>query len=154
MNRKILNLAIPNIISNLIIPMLGIVDLTMMGHLGNAVYIGAIALGGMILNFIYWGFNFLRMGTSGFTAQAYGEKNQKEIISIIAGGHGRNAEQHFDNHATVSDRETRFWVINGSEEVKYYAFRYFISGFGRLLLPFRCTLSQAGLSECKMPALP
>lgn len=83
MNRSILNLAIPNIISNITVPLLGLVDLALMGHLASDIYIGAIALGGVIFNFIYWGFSFLRISTSGFTAQAFGEKNQKESITIL-----------------------------------------------------------------------
>ena len=83
MNRSILKLAIPNIISNITIPLLGLVDLALMGHLGSEVYIGAIALGGVIFNFIYWGFSFLRMSTSGFTAQAFGEENHSESITIL-----------------------------------------------------------------------
>jgi multidrug resistance protein, MATE family len=84
MNRKILNLAIPNVISNITVPLLGIVDLTVMGHLGSEVYIGAIAVGGMIFNFIYWGFSFLRMGTGGFTAQAFGRRDKEDVIAILA----------------------------------------------------------------------
>ena len=84
MNRKILRLAIPNIVSNVTIPLLGLVDLALMGHLDSEVYIGAIALGGVIFNFIYWGFSFLRMSTSGFTAQAYGEKENAKSINILA----------------------------------------------------------------------
>ena len=83
MNREILRLAIPNIISNITIPLLGMVDMALMGHLGSEVYIGAISLGGVIFNFIYWGFGFLRMSTSGFTAQAYGENNRPESITIL-----------------------------------------------------------------------
>lgn len=83
MNKAIIKLAIPNIISNITVPLLGLIDLALMGHLGSEVYIGAISLGGVIFNFIYWGFNFLRMSTSGFTAQAFGEKNATETISIL-----------------------------------------------------------------------
>ncbi len=83
MNRSILKLAIPNIVSNITIPLIGLVDLALMGHLGSEVYIGAIALGGVIFNFIYWGFSFLRMSTSGFTAQAFGEGNKTESITIL-----------------------------------------------------------------------
>ena len=83
MNRKILNIAIPNIISNITIPLLGLVDLALMGHLQNEAFIGAIALGGMIFNFLYWGFGFLRMGTSGITAQAYGARNFKESVLTL-----------------------------------------------------------------------
>ncbi|RLD74871.1 MAG: MATE family efflux transporter, partial [Bacteroidetes bacterium] len=69
MNREILRLAIPNIISNITVPLLGMVDLAIMGHLDSEKYLGAIALAGMIFNFIYWSFTFLWMGTSGFMAQ-------------------------------------------------------------------------------------
>jgi len=85
-NKKILNLAIPNIISNITIPLLGMVDLAILGHLGNETYIAAIALGGMIFNFIYWNFSFLRMSTSGFTAQAYGAENNRGIMQILVRG--------------------------------------------------------------------
>jgi Na+-driven multidrug efflux pump len=83
MNRDILRLAVPNIISNITVPLLGLVDLALMGHLNSELYIGAIALGGVIFNFIYWGFGFLRMSTSGFAAQAYGEKNKTEAITVL-----------------------------------------------------------------------
>ncbi|NIT61198.1 MAG: MATE family efflux transporter, partial [Aliifodinibius sp.] len=84
MNRKVLNLAIPNIISNLSVPLLGAVDTALVGHLEEAYYLGAIAVGSMIFNFIFWGFGFLRMGTTGITAQAFGEKNQTESIMTLA----------------------------------------------------------------------
>ena len=84
MNKKILDLAIPNIISNISIPMLGIVDMALMGHLESDVYIGAIALGSLIFNFMYWGLGFLRMGTSGFTAQAWGRKDLPETILVFS----------------------------------------------------------------------
>ncbi len=75
MNRRILKLAVPNIVSNITVPLLGAVDLALMGHLENKVYIGAVALGSMIFNFIYWGFGFLRMSTSGFVAQVFGKRD-------------------------------------------------------------------------------
>jgi multidrug resistance protein, MATE family len=77
MNRKILKLALPNIVSNITIPLLGLVDTALMGHLPNIEYLGAIALGSMIFNIIYWSLGFLRMGTVGFTAQAYGLSDLK-----------------------------------------------------------------------------
>ena len=83
MNRKILHLAIPNIISNVTIPLLGLVDLALMGHLQSDIFIGAVSLGTVIFNFIYWGFSFLRMSTSGFTAQSFGEKNPQENFNIL-----------------------------------------------------------------------
>jgi MATE family multidrug resistance protein len=84
MNRKILRLAVPNIISNISIPLLGIVDMALMGHLESDAYIGAIALGSLIFNFIYWGLGFLRMGTSGFTAQAWGRRDLPETILVFS----------------------------------------------------------------------
>lgn len=83
MNKQILRLAIPNIISNLTVPLLSSVDTALVGHLDKIYYLGAIAVGGMIFNFIYWGFGFLRMGTTGLTAQAYGNKNDSESILIL-----------------------------------------------------------------------
>ncbi len=67
------------IISNISTPLLGLVDTIVMGHLDSARYLAAIALGGVIFNFIYWGFGFLRMGTTGLVAQAFGEHNIQEI---------------------------------------------------------------------------
>jgi len=84
LNRKILNLALPNVISNITVPLLSMVDLAVLGHLESEVYIGAIAIGGIIFNFIYWGFGFLRMGTSGLTAQAYGARNKVEMSLTFA----------------------------------------------------------------------
>src|SRR5699024_3141470 len=81
---KILNLAIPNIISNLSVPLLGVVDTALIGHLDEAYYLGAIALGGMIFNFIFWGFGFLRMGTTGITAQAFGSDQKKQGVMTLA----------------------------------------------------------------------
>lgn len=83
LNRQITRLAVPNIISNISIPLLGIVDIAVLGHLESEVYIGAVALGGMLFNFIYWGFSFLRMGTGGFTAQAFGARDFRECGGIL-----------------------------------------------------------------------
>lgn len=83
MNREILRLAIPNIISNITVPLLGMVDMFIVGHLEHSEYIGAIALANIIFNVIYMGFSFLRMGTSGFTAQAYGRADTNEQANIL-----------------------------------------------------------------------
>lgn len=79
MNREILKLAIPNIISNITIPLLGLVDMILMGHLSSPIYIGAIALGGTIFSVMYSFFSFLRAGTTGFTAQSYGANDTIEV---------------------------------------------------------------------------
>ncbi len=72
MDREILRIALPAIVANITIPLLGLLDTAIAGHLGDATVIGAIAVGSMLFNFVYWNFGFLRMGTSGMTAQAYG----------------------------------------------------------------------------------
>ena len=83
MNRKILALAIPNIISNITVPLVGMVDMAIVGHLGVDSLIGAMAIGVAIFNFIYWNFAFLRMGTSGLVAQAYGARDFREVGSVF-----------------------------------------------------------------------
>ncbi len=84
MNKKVLRLAIPNIISNLSVPLLGVVDTALIGHLEEVYYLGALAVGSMIFNFIFWGFGFLRMGTTGLTAQAFGEENKTDSFMTLA----------------------------------------------------------------------
>lgn len=83
LNRKILVLAIPNIVTNIAIPLLGMVDMGLMGHLESGIYVGAIAVGTTIFSFIFWSFGFLRMGTSGFTAQALGGRNLKDAMMTL-----------------------------------------------------------------------
>ena len=82
-NRRILNIALPAIVSNITVPLLGLVDVAIVGHLGSAAYIGAIAVGGMVFNVMYWLFSFLRMGTGGMTSQAYGQRNLNEVARIL-----------------------------------------------------------------------
>lgn len=83
LHRDILWLAIPSIVSNITVPLLGLVDVAIMGHIGDARFIGAIAVGSMIFNVMYWLFGFLRMGTSGLTAQAYGREDSAETALIL-----------------------------------------------------------------------
>lgn len=83
MNKEILRLAIPNIISNISVPLLSSVDTALMGHLSTQ-HIGAVGLAAMFFNFIYWNFGFLRMGTTGMTAQAYGQQDNPQIIHTLA----------------------------------------------------------------------
>ncbi len=94
MQRNILRLAIPNILSNLTVPLLGMVDTALMGRMGSEDYLGAIALGGLLFSFIYWGFGFLRMGTTGLTAQEFGKGDvlacsamlgRALVIAVLAG---------------------------------------------------------------------
>lgn len=83
MNRKILSLAIPSIVANITTPLLGLVDTAIVGHMGSAVYIGAIAVGGVMFNMLYWLFGFLRGGTSGLAAQAYGADDRAACDMVL-----------------------------------------------------------------------
>ena len=73
----------PSIISNITVPLLGLVDVAIVGHIGDASYIGAIAVGSMLFNVIYWLFGFLRMGTSGMTSQALGRRDFAEVVRLL-----------------------------------------------------------------------
>ena len=83
-DRKILKIAVPAIVSNITVPLLGLVDVAIAGHLGAASYIGAVAVGGLLFNIMYWLFGFLRMGTSGMTSQAYGCRDFTETTLMLA----------------------------------------------------------------------
>ncbi|MEO0899337.1 MAG: MATE family efflux transporter [Bacteroidota bacterium] len=83
MNKTILRLAIPNILSNLSIPLLGMVDTALMGHMDSPLFLGAVGIGGTIFNFLYWGLGFLRMGTTGLAAHAFGEGDKKKQNLIL-----------------------------------------------------------------------
>ncbi|MCK9451685.1 MAG: MATE family efflux transporter [Bacteroidales bacterium] len=126
MNKSILRLAIPNIISNITVPILGMVDIALMGHLESAVYIGAIGLGSVIFNVLYLSLGFLRMGTTGFTAQAYGKSDNSEI----AHGLYRALGMAFVLALLLimfqlPIEKLSFYLLNGSEEVKSLAREYF-----------------------------
>lgn len=87
MNREILRLAIPNILSNLSIPLLGLVDAALMGHLDHAEkFLSAVAIAAGIFSVLYWSFGFLRMGTTGMAAQAYGAGKDQESLMILFRG--------------------------------------------------------------------
>jgi multidrug resistance protein, MATE family len=125
-NRKILDLALPNIVSNITVPLVGLVDIWLMGHLDNAVYIGAILLGSMIFLFLYAGFMFLRMGTTGFTAQARGARNLQETINIL----GRALLiVLLASVLLIAFQSIIGWIsfklISGSSEVESLALEYF-----------------------------
>lgn len=81
--KQVFKLALPSIISNITVPLLGIIDLTIVGHMGDVMYIGAIAIGTMIFNVLYWLFGFLRMGTSGMTSQALGRRDLTEAMRLL-----------------------------------------------------------------------
>lgn len=126
MNRRILRLAVPNIISNLSVPLLSSVDTALLGHLDEVYYLGALAVGGVIFNFVYWGFGFLRMGTTGLTAQAYGLKDDAEVtltlmrtllIALLGGALLIAAQWPIARGS--------FILIDATPEVEKYAREYF-----------------------------
>jgi len=126
LNKQILHLAIPNIISNLSVPLLSVVDTALVGHLPNTWSIGAVAIGSMIFNFVYWGFGFLRMGTTGLTAQALGKKNPVESSLILS----RAILVAFVAGILLIFAQTliagfSFHLVEASPQVELYARKYF-----------------------------
>ena len=126
MNRQILRLALPNIVTNITVPLLGMVDLALMGHLSDEKYIGAIAVGGMIFNFLYWGLGFIRMGTTGFTAQAYGRGDPEESFHTLARAFVIGVAAGLLLGVLQGPVAwLSFAIINGSKEVEELAGSYF-----------------------------
>ncbi len=119
-------LAGPMILSNLTIPLLGVVDTAVVGHLSSPHYLGAVAIGGLIFSFVYWAFGFLRMGTTGQVAQAYGRLDDNEIRAGFARA-GLLAlllsvliiVLQFPIHASA------MWLLEASHEVESHASEYF-----------------------------
>ena len=86
LNREILRLAIPSILANITVPLVGMVDTAVAGHLAGAdaaVAIGSISVGSMLFSLLYWNFSFLRSGTGGLTAQAYGARDDRALAKIF-----------------------------------------------------------------------
>ncbi|MCI5109528.1 MAG: MATE family efflux transporter [Marivita sp.] len=82
-NKRVLNIALPIVLSNVTIPILGAVDTGVVGQMGEAAPIGAVGLGAIVLSAIYWVFGFLRMGTTGLAAQALGQGNRAELAALL-----------------------------------------------------------------------
>ncbi len=126
LNRKILSLALPFLAANISIPLLGLVDTAVLGHLESEKYLGAIALGGMIFNFIFWGFSFLKMGTTGFTAQARGRGDKTNVSVILQRGIYTGIAIGL---LIVALRNLVWWVsshfLQGSQEIIFFAEEYF-----------------------------
>lgn len=126
MNRKILRLALPSIVSNITVPLLGLVDVTIVGHLGETAYIGAIAVGGLLFTILYWNFGFLRMGTSGLTSQAYGRKDaageMRVLIQAVSVGLVSALSILILQYPV---ERLAFYLLDTSPEVEQYALTYF-----------------------------
>jgi len=126
-HRQVWAMAGPIILANVSVPLLGAVDTAVVGHLGEVHYIGAVAIGAMLFNFIYHLFNCLRMGTTGPTAQARGAGNHAEVrvmlaramlLAAIAGGTMVALQ--------VPVLALAFWAIDASAQVEQHAREYFL----------------------------
>lgn len=154
-DRQILMIALPSIVSNITVPLLGLVDVAITGHLGSAAYIGAIAVGGMLFNIIYWMFAFLRMGTSGMTAQAFGARNLTEVVNVLL----RALLVSLGISVVmlclqVPVRELSLSIIMPSEEVADYTRTYFnicIWGAPAALSLFALTGWFVGMQNSRIP---
>ncbi len=125
-HRDVWALAGPMILSNLTVPLLGLVDTAVMGHMSEAWYLGAVALGALIFSFIYWGFGFLRMGTTGLTAQALGREDGDELRAVFARAMILVVLFAFILWVLQSGiRELSFWVLEASKQVESAAMAYF-----------------------------
>ena len=85
-NSQVLGLAIPSILANITVPLVGMVDLAISGHIGDAAAIGGLAIASMLFDLLYWNMGFLRVGTGGITAQAYGRRDNRSIVDTLTQG--------------------------------------------------------------------
>ncbi len=126
MNREIFKIALPAIIANITVPLLGLVDTAIAGHLGDKVFIGAVAVGTMMFNLVYWNMGFLRMSTSGMTAQTYGSGDFKASARLL----GESSALALLISLAVMTlqwplRLLLLWIIGPSPEVTSLAITYF-----------------------------
>ncbi len=123
---QVFRIAWPIILANAAVPLLGIVDTAVIGHEGSAAALGAIAIGALIMNFVYWAFGFLRMGTTGFAAQAAGAGDGAELgatvgrAALMAGALGLALIL-----VQVPLSLLIFEIFQGTEEVESAAAAYF-----------------------------
>ena len=127
-NKDILKLAIPSILANITVPLVGMVDIAVAGHLdvNAATMIGGIAIGSMLFDLLYWNFGFLRVGTGGLAAQAYGRGDRKECARILARALGIALACAL---VLISIQwifvKAAFLVVDSSPEVQALATKYF-----------------------------
>ena len=125
-DRQILQIALPSIVSNITVPLLGMIDVAIVGHMGSPVYIGAVAVGSMIFNLVYWLFGFLRMGSSGLTSQALGRRDLTEVTRILI----RSMAISLGIALTmivlqIPLKWLMFWLIGPTPDVVPYATTYY-----------------------------
>lgn len=157
MNKKILNIAIPSIISNITVPLLGLVDTAISGHMGDAAYIGAVAVGSMIFNVMYWLCGFLRMGTSGMTAQSLGQRNLDGVASLLA----RSITVAMGIAAAIIILQVpigniALTLVNPTDEIRSAAAAYFkicVWGAPAMLCLYSLTGWYIGMQNTRLPML-
>ena len=125
-HREMLSIAVPVMLSNLSVPLLGLVDTAAVGQLHDAYHIGAVAIGALIFDFVFWAFGFLRMSTSGFAAQAEGRGDDQELRNTL----GRALLIAALGSVTLLLLQPfigalAFYLIDGSPEVEHNARLYF-----------------------------
>ena len=125
-DRNIIRLAVPNMISNIVIPLQGMVDVAIAGRIGEDVNIAALSIGVTIFNFIYWNCAFLRMGTSGITAQAFGAGDRRECANMLVRALWLAFVMAFVLVALRKPAgDFSLYVMQGSEAVRCVAGEYF-----------------------------
>ena len=126
MNRRILKLAGPSILANITVPLVGIVDLAIAGRLGDVASLGGMAIGTMLFDLLYWNMGFLRVGTGGYAAQAYGRRDFRDAVKVLVQAVGTAlAAALFIWVIQYPFIETAFFVLDSSPEVEHYARLYF-----------------------------
>ncbi|WP_261816249.1 MATE family efflux transporter DinF [Vibrio gallicus] len=126
LHRRILAIAIPMVLSNITVPLLGLVDAAVIGHLDQSWYLGGVALGSTIISMVFWLFGFLRMSTTGLTAQAKGENNTSKLASVLLQGMGMAllfSVLFLVGHRFIFDIAMGF--SDASSQVQTYAQEYF-----------------------------
>ena len=154
-DRQILNIALPSIVSNITVPLLGLVDVAIVGHMGSAAYIGAVAVGAMVFNLIFWLFAFLRMGASGLTSQALGRRDLKEVAALMSRSLTIAAAIALGLIVLqVPIRELMMWFIGPTPDVLPYVLTYYnivIWGAPAVMCLYGLTGWYVGMQNTKIP---
>ena len=155
LNSQILRLALPSVVTNITVPLLGLVDTTIVGHMGRAEHIAAVAIGTTIFNMTYWLFGFLRMGTTGLVSQAHGEGNEAAVReglvrSLLLGLFFSLCLLFLQ----VPILRLALWLMQPSQEVARYAAEYFrvcIWGAPAVLASYSLTGWFIGRQDTRTP---
>ncbi|PNH98408.1 MATE family efflux transporter DinF [Vibrio diazotrophicus] len=127
MHRQVLLLAIPMVLSNITVPLLGLVDAAVIGHLEHAWYLGGVALGSTMISVAFWLLGFLRMSTTGLTAQAFGANDPEKLVRVLL--QGCLMALGFAVVFLLLHRFISNWIFSfsdASEQVKFYGQQYFV----------------------------